>query len=66
MNGKTNLAADAASRNPTLQNKFNLLDADFTGSFLFALLINNICHLITITLKEIKKKDIINIKGIGG
>ena len=57
MPGKTNLAADAASRYPTLINELNSHDADFTDeSLLIASLSNDVCHSMAITWEEIAKE----------
>ena len=61
MPGKTNLAADAASRYPTLSSKINSHDGDLTKeSLLIALLSNEVRRSIAITLEEIVKKTLNN------
>ena len=50
MPGKTNLAADAASRYPSLTNKVNSHDSDLTDeSLLIASLSNEVCNSMAIT-----------------
>ena len=54
MPGKTNLAADAASRYPTLTNEINLHDGDLTDeSLLIASLSKEVCRPMVITWEEI-------------
>ena len=54
MPGKTNLAADAASRYPSLINEVISHDSDLTDeSLLIALLSNEVCHSMKITWDEI-------------
>ena len=59
MPGKTNLAADAASRYPTLTNEINLDDGDFSNeSLLIASLSNEVCRSMAITWEEIVEKTL--------
>ena len=59
MPGKTNLAADAASRYPTLTNEINLDDGDLTDeSLLIASLSNEVCRSMAITWEEIVEETL--------
>ena len=54
MPDKTNLAADSASRYPTLTNEVNSYDSDLIDeSLLIAPLNNEACHSMAITWEEI-------------
>ena len=59
MPGKTNLAADAASRYPSLINEVNSHDSDLTDkSLLIASLSNKVCNSMAITWKEIVEETL--------
>ena len=56
---KTNLAAYAASRYPSLINEVNSHDSDLTDeTLLFASLSNEVCNSMAITWEEIVKETL--------
>ena len=56
---KTNLAADAASRYPSLINEVNSHDSDLTDeSLLIASLSNEVCNSMAITWEEIVEETL--------
>ena len=59
MPGKTNLAADAASRYPSLINEVNSHDSDLTDeSLLIASLSNEVCNSMAIIWEEIVEETL--------
>ena len=59
MHGKINLAADAASRYPSLINEVNSHNSDLTDeSLLIVSMSNDVCHSVAITWEEIVEKTL--------